>query len=75
MIDAHTASAAAAMTVDTTSRTLDDRSRFSALQVPKPLVLWDVEDLPRVLFRKPKRPVTRHEVQLSSGKTFPVNPV
>ncbi|KAF8267215.1 hypothetical protein EI94DRAFT_1802066 [Lactarius quietus] len=46
-----------ALTVDTTSRTLDDRIRFSALREPP--VLWDLrDDSSRVLFRELKRPVT-----------------
>jgi hypothetical protein len=49
-----------ALTVDTTSRTLDDRVRFSALREPP--VLWDLrDDLGRVLFRELKRPVTTYD--------------
>jgi len=49
-----------AMTVDTTSRTLDDRIRFSALREPP--ILWDLrDDLSRVLFRELKRPVTGYD--------------
>jgi len=50
----------AAMTVDTTARTLDDRIRFSALRESP--VLWDLrDDLARVLFRELKRPVTGYD--------------
>ncbi|KAI9511053.1 hypothetical protein F5148DRAFT_975823 [Russula earlei] len=46
---------------DTTSRTLDERLRFSALREP-PLV-WDMrEDFSRVLFRELKRPVTTYDL-------------
>ncbi|KAN0136271.1 hypothetical protein V8E53_005876, partial [Lactarius tabidus] len=51
-----------ALTVDTTSRTLDDHIRFSALREPP--VLWDLrDDLTRVLFRELKRPVTGYDFQ------------
>jgi len=46
--------------VDTTSRTLDDRIRFSALRDPP--VVWDLrEELSRVVFRELKRPVTGYD--------------
>ena len=46
--------------VDTTSRTLDDRIRFTALREPP--VLWDLrDDVSRVLFRELKRPVTGYD--------------
>lgn len=46
--------------VDTTTRTLDDRVRFSALREPP--VLWDLrDDLARVLFRELKRSVTGYD--------------
>lgn len=47
--------------MDTTSRTLDERIRFSALREPP--VLWDLrEDSSRVLFRELKRQVTGYDL-------------
>ena len=50
-----------ASTVDTTSRTLDERIRFAALREP-PLV-WDLrDDFSRVMFRDLKRQVTGYDL-------------
>ena len=47
--------------MDTTSRTLDERIRFSALREPP--VVWDLrEDVSRVLFRELKRQVTGYDL-------------
>jgi len=50
-----------APTVDTTSRTLDERIRFAALREPP--VLWDLrDDFSRVLFRDLKRQITGYDL-------------
>jgi len=47
--------------VDTTSRTLDERLRFSALR--EPAVVWDMrEAFTRVMFRELKRQVTGYDL-------------